>query len=759
MRLLLKDQTTAVLNSAATRVVIGRLSGLLLLFWLSGCSFEEEFGRQPNLSKSPSMTDTNRSEAPLVYPHSPTVDQVDDYFGVSIEDPYRWLEDDVRQSDAVADWVARQNRFTHSRLESLPLRETIRNRLKKLWNYEKFGVPVKQGGRYFYHYNSGLENQSRVFLLDGLNSAPRLLFDPNAWSDDGTVALSGFYPDPTGRYVAYLVQRAGSDWHRIRIRDIQSGKDLPEVLEWMKFTQPSWRRDGSGFYYSRYPESDTRQRFQALNQNQRVYFHRVSTPQQQDIEIYATPDHPEWGHSAEVTPDDRFLVITTWLSTDYRYQISWIDLSRQEHRVLIPGFVHGYSFVGNHGNHFIFRTNDAAPLGRVIEINLENPAPGHWRELVPEQLEQQNVLEQVSYLGGYLVASYLSDAHSAVRVFDLEGKLVRQLHLPGTGTVHGFEGEPDQNETFFSYSSLNQPPIIYRHLVTSGESRHFRESKVSLAPGDFEVKEVFFPSKDGTRIHMFVAHKKGLRLNGNNPTLLYGYGGFNISLTPEFSVPRRVWMEMGGVFAMPNLRGGGEYGEAWHQAGTRTKKQNVFDDFIGAAECLIREGYTRPAKLAIEGRSNGGLLVGAVLNQRPDLFAVALPAVGVMDMLRFQHFTSGRLWTDDYGSSDNPEEFKALLAYSPYHNLKQGIEYPAVLITTADTDDRVVPGHSFKYAARLQQVQAGNKPILIRIENRAGHGLGTPTRKLIDQYADMWAFAAEYLGLDDSQLPGSHRGE
>ncbi len=700
------------------------------------------------------MGEPDADASPLKYPETRVVDQKDDYFGEEIADPYRWLEGDVREHPEVADWVKVQNNLTRRYLDALPERSKIHRRLKSLWNYERYGVPVKRGGHYFYRYNSGLENQDRVFVLDDMAAQPGLLFDPNTWSKDGTVALADFSPDPTGAFVAYLTQQGGTDWHSVRIRDLESGEDLADELSWLKFGGLAWRRDGSGFFYSRYPQTRSGDRHQSPNLNQTLYFHRVGTDQTKDIQVFSTPDEPTWGHAAKVTKDGRYLVITTWLGTDDRNQIRWLKLEAGQTngvnvenakvQTLIGDFESGYVLVGSRDQRLFFLTNHRAPKGRLIAIDLARPELQHWQEILPER---EDMLAEVSLVGNHFFASYLKDAHSAVSIFDEAGNRVRDVELPGIGTTTGFTGEPEDSDTFFSYSSFNQPPIVFHYQIESGTSRVFREAKVKFVPSIYETGEFFYPSRDGTQIHLFVAHKRGIELNGNNPTLLYGYGGFNISLTPEFSVPRLQWMEMGGVFAMANLRGGGEYGEAWHEAGTKQKKQNVFDDFIAAAEFLIKAGYTRPDRLAIEGRSNGGLLVGAVINQRPDLFAAALPGVGVMDMLRFHRFTAGRYWTDDYGSAEELAEFQALLAYSPYHNIAPAIEYPGVLITTADTDDRVVPGHSFKYAARLQKAQSGAKPILIRVESQAGHGMGTPTEKLIDQYSDMWSFAAHQLGM------------
>ena len=684
--------------------------------------------------------------AAIEYPETVKTDHTDTYHGTVVPDPYRWLEDDVRESEDVADWVERQNTVTFGYLESIEERERIEARLRELWDYERYGLPRREGGRYFFEYNDGLQNQDVLYVQEELDGEPRLLLDPNAWADDATVALASWFPSPDGKRLAYLEQDGGSDWRIARVLDVDSGELLEDRLEWLKFTGLAWAKDGSGFYYSRYPEVPEDAKFQSLNTNQAVYFHRLGDPQADDTLVYARPDQPSWGFGAQVTDDGRYLVITVWQGTDDRYQIAVRDLAREDGEVemLIEGFEHDYSLAGNRGSELFFRTSRDAPRGRLIAIDLDRPEPAEWREIIP-QTEQ--VLTQVEHVGGQFVAEYMQDAWSLVKRFDLDGKHLGDVDLPGIGSAGGFFGDPDDTETFYTYSSFDTPPTINRLDLETGESTVFKAPEVAFDPRQYVVEQVFYTSKDGTRVPMFITHRKDLELDGSNPALLYGYGGFNISLTPSFSVTRIAWLEMGGVWAVANLRGGGEYGEAWHKAGTKLDKQNVFDDFIAAAEYLVREKYTNPDKLAIFGGSNGGLLVGAVTNQRPDLFGAALPAVGVMDMLRFHQFTAGRFWVDDYGSAENPEEFAALYAYSPYHNIRPGTEYPAVMVTTADTDDRVVPGHSFKYAAALQAAQGGDAPVLIRIETRAGHGAGTPTDKAIEAYADRWAFLVENLGM------------
>jgi prolyl oligopeptidase len=691
-------------------------------------------------------TPVSAQDVNLVYPKTKTVDQVDDFHGTKVEDPYRWLEDDVRTNSEVADWVTEQNTLTFDYLKSIPQRETILKRMTELWNYEKINAPFKRGGRYYFSRNDGLQNQNVIFQQDTLDQEPKVLLDPNSWSKDGTVALSGMAFSDDGRYVAYGVQQAGSDWHTWRILEIASGKVLEDELKWIKFSGAEWTPDGKGFFYARYPQPDEGAAFTSLNTSMKVYYHRVGTPQASDVLVYERPDHPEWGFQLSVSEDGRYLIITVWVGTDDRYRIVVKDLKEPYGlpSELIDNFDQEYSFVGNDETVLYFKTNLDAPNRRVIAIDLRKPAREDWKEVIPQT---DNALESVGIVGNMFVCSYLRDAKSQVRLHSMDGALIREVEFPGIGTVSGFDGRRKDIDTFYSFSSFASPPVIYRYNMITGESREFRRPDVKFNPNDYETSQVFYNSKDGTKVPMFITHRKGLKLDGNNPTLLYGYGGFNISITPSFSVSRITWMEMGGVYAVANLRGGGEYGEKWHKAGTKQNKQNVFDDFIAAAEWLIENKYTSSKKLAIQGRSNGGLLVGACMTQRPDLYGACLPGVGVMDMLRFHKFTAGRFWVDDYGSADVPEEFPALQKYSPYHNLRGGIQYPATMITTADTDDRVVPGHSFKFAAQLQASQSGTAPTLIRIETSAGHGAGKPTAKIIEESSDELAFLVKSLGV------------
>jgi len=677
------------------------------------------------------------------YPVTATTNQVDVYHGVAVPDPYRWLEDD--HAAATKAWVAAENRVTFAYLATIPQREAIRRRLTELWNYERYGVPFREGSRYFYYKNDGLQNQSVLYTLPTLTAEPTVLLDPNQLSADGTVALSGIAISRDGQLLAYGLSTAGSDWQEWRVRDVASQTDRPEVIKWVKFSGAAWAKDGSGFYYSRYDEPSAAALLTKVNYFHKLYFHRLGTPQSEDRLIYHRPDHKEWSFGGTVTEDGRYLIITSGEGTDPRTRVLYQDLQTPDAPVveLLMDFDADYSFIDNDGPIFWFKTDLDAPRHRIIGVDIRRPARAHWRELVPQAAE---TLTGVSVINHQFVCTYLQDAHSQVKIYDLAGRFIREVQLPGLGTVGGLAGKREDTETFYSFTSFTTPGVIYRLDLNTGQSELFRAPRLKFNPADYETRQVFYASRDGTKVPMFITHKKGLRLDGRNPTLLYGYGGFNISLTPGFSVANLAWMEMGGVYAMPNLRGG-EYGEEWHQAGTKLRKQNVFDDFLAAAEWLIANHYTNPKQLAIAGGSNGGLLVGACLTQRPELFGAALPAVGVMDMLRFQKFTIGWAWTSDYGSSDDPEQFRALYAYSPLHNIKPGTRYPATLITTADHDDRVVPAHSFKFAAALQAAQAGPAPVLIRIETKAGHGAGKPTTKLIAEAADRWAFLVRSLHM------------
>jgi prolyl oligopeptidase len=687
----------------------------------------------------------------IKYIETKRVDHVDTHHGTEVADPYRWLEDDVRESEEVAQWVADQNKITMAHLDSIPQREAIEKRLTELWNFERFSsgdekTYIKAGQRYFFFRNDGLQNQSVLYTMNRLDDEPSELIDPNKWSDDGTVALREVSFSDDGEFLAYSVAEAGSDWRTWKVMNIGNREILDDALHWVKFSGITWTPDGEGFFYGRYNEPEEGAAFQSLNFNQKLFYHRVGTDQSKDLLVYERPDRPEWRFSSDITADGRYLIITVAKGTDDRYRIIYKDLTDPYAFPLdlIDNFDTEYTFVGSAGSTVYFLTELEAPRRRLIATDLRNPDVSNWHEVIPQT---EDTLVAVNLVGNLFFAEYLQDAKSKVRLYTTSGRFFRDVELPGIGSIDGFKGRRTDTETFYTFSNHVTPPGIYRYDILTGESSLVRRSEVKFDPDDFEVKQVFYTSKDGTRIPMFIANRKGLVLNGENPTLLYGYGGFDISMTPSFRISRLGWMDMGGVLAIANLRGGGEYGEEWHNAGTKLKKQNVFDDFIAAAEWLIDSGHTKTSKLAIQGGSNGGLLIGAVMNQRPGLFGAGLPAVGVMDMLRFHKFTAGQYWVDDYGSAENEEEFKALYAYSPYHNVRKGTKYPPTLVTTADTDDRVVPGHSFKYAAALQWAQAGAAPVLIRIETRAGHGGGTPTSKRIEQAADSWAFLAHHLGM------------
>ena len=687
----------------------------------------------------------SNSKQPLTYPTISKSDQIDNYHGTVVADPYRALEDpDTEETKA---WVEAQNQVTFSYLNEIPAREKIKQRLTKLWDYEKYGTPFKEGESYFYFKNDGLQNQSVLYTLPTLESEPRVLLDPNQLSEDGTVALSGIAISENGQLLAYGLSSSGSDWQEWKVRDIATGEDLQDHLQWIKFSGAAWTHDHQGFFYSRYDEPNEKTKLEDVNYYQKLYYHKLGTQQSEDILIYHRSDEKEWGFGGNVTEDGKYLIISIWLGTDSKNLVFYQDLTNLNSEIieLINQFTADYSFIDNDDHIFYFRTDLNAPKGRVIAIDTKKPTSENCQEIIPQAVE---TLESVGILNNQFVADYLQDAHSQIKIFDLKGNFIREVELPGIGSASGFGGKRHDTETFYSFTSFTTPGTIYHYDMKTGKSEIFRQPKVDLNADEYETKQVFYESKDGTKVPMFITHKKGIKLDGNNPTYLYGYGGFNISLTPSFSVSLLIWLEMGGVYAVSNLRGGGEYGEEWHQAGMKLQKQNVFDDFITAAEWLIANNYTKPAKLAIGGGSNGGLLVGACMTQRPDLFGAALPAVGVMDMLRFHKFTIGWAWVAEYGSSENAAEFTNLYAYSPLHNLKPGTAYPATLIITADHDDRVVPAHSFKFAAALQAAHNGNAPVLIRIEIKAGHGAGKPTAKIIEEAADKWGFLVRVLAID-----------
>ncbi|RQH23105.1 prolyl oligopeptidase family serine peptidase [Okeania hirsuta] len=685
------------------------------------------------------------SKEPLTYPITHKTDIVENYHGVEVADPYRWLEDP--NSEETQEWVKSQNEITFNYLAEISEGENIKKRLTKIWDYEKYSVPFKQGDRYFYYKNDGLQNQSILYTLPTLDAEPKVLIDPNKLSEDGTVALSGIAISKDGKLIAYGISKSGSDWQEWRIKNIETGEDLPDVLQWIKFNVPAWKNDNQGLFYSRYEQPQAGE-LEETNYLQKIYYHSLGTPQSDDVLIYEKPERKEWSFNCYVTEDSKYLVITVWQSTDRKNLVFYQDLTIEDAPIveLISEFEAEYRLIDNDDNIFWFVTDFDAPKRRVIAIDINNsPSPSlvtgenkdKWQEIIPETTD---TLRGVGTLNNQFVAFYLKDAHTQVKIFNLDGSPVRNVDLPGIGSVGGFYGKRHDTTTFYSYVSFTTPSTIYQYDMVSGESKIYRQPTVDFNPDEFETKQIFYSSKDGTRIPMFITHKKGVKLDGNNPTILYGYGGFSISLTPNFSISRLVWLEMGGVYAVANIRGGGEYGEEWHKAGIKQQKQNVFDDFISAAEWLIENKWTSSKKLAITGASNGGLLVGACMIQRPELFGAALPAVGVMDMLRFHKFTIGWAWVADFGSPDNPEEFKALYAYSPLHNLKPEKSYPATLVTTADHDDRVVPAHSFKFISALQAAHVGDNPVLIRIETKAGHGAGKPTTKIIEEITDEFAF-------------------
>ncbi len=685
----------------------------------------------------------------LQYPPTRRMDVVDDYFGTKVKDPYRWLEDDRSQETKL--WVQAQNAVTDAYLAGIPERKAILERLTRLQDFERYSAPSKHGGRYFYGRNSGLQPQAVVYVADGPGQEGRVLLDPNTLSRDGTVAVSAIGYADDGKRIAYAVADGGSDWQIWRVRDVDTGKDLADELRWSKFSGASFSKDGKGFYYSRFPPTPEAEKLTAPNYNQKVYYHVIGTAQAEDQLVYERPDQPEWLLSAQVSDDGRWLVVRARKGSGQETSIFVLDLQKPgaKPEPLVDRMDASYQFVDVVGDSFFLLTDRGAPRGRVVAVQLSRPEEKDWKVVVPEA-PGTDVLRAASIVGERLVVTWMRDVKSAVEVFELSGRKVADLPLPGIGTVYGFAGKRTDGETFYVFTGFLAPPSIHRVELPSLAQSVYRKATVDFDPAPYEVTQVFYPSKDGTRVPMFLLHRKGVVLDGKNPTLLYGYGGFNVPLLPAFAVSRAVWLEMGGVYAVANVRGGSEYGKAWHDAGRLAKKQNVFDDFIAAAEWLQKNGWTSPARLALNGGSNGGLLVGAVMTQRPDLLAVALPQVGVMDMLRFQRFTIGGAWRSDYGSSESKVGFETLYAYSPLHRLRKGTAYPATLVTTADHDDRVVPAHSFKFIAELQADQAGPRPVLARIETRAGHGAGKSTQKALEEAADVLAFTLRNL---DMKLP------
>ncbi len=683
------------------------------------------------------------------YPHTRSDSIVETQFGEDVADPYRWLENDVRADPEVRTWVDQQNKLTAAYLDTLPGRDIFAGRLKELFNFQRMGTPRKAGESYFFTRNDGLQNQSVLMVQHGADGTAKLLLDPNSWAKDGATALAEWQPSPNGRFLAYAVQDGGTDWRTLRVIDAETGAALEDDIKWVKFSNIAWTKDNGGFFYSRFAEPQKGAAFQSLNTNQQVWYHKIGTKQAEDRLIYQTPDRPLLGHSAEVTDDGRYILITSSGGTDERYELTVGKLDAKhglgkavKFKTLVGGLDFEWQLAGSVGPNFYFRTNRAAPRGQIVTLNVEQP------RRAPTTIigQTEDAMVGASLVGNRLIVAYLGDARSEAELRELDGSLVSVIPLPSIGSAAGFGGSGGDPETFYTFSSFAVPPSVYRFNTATGKAELFFQPKVAFDPADYVTDQVFYTSKDGTRIPMYVVKRKDT--SAAAPTILYGYGGFNISQTPSFNPTRLAWLEQGGVLAVANLRGGGEYGKEWHDAGRLTRKQNVFDDFIAAGDYLIANNISAKGKLAVEGRSNGGLLVGAVVNQRPDLFAAAIPAVGVMDMLRFNRFTAGRYWVDDYGDPGKEADFKVLRAYSPYHNITPGKDYPAILVTTADTDDRVVPGHSFKYTAKLQASDIGTKPHLIRIETRAGHGSGKPTDKIISETADLWSFVAKWTGLE-----------
>lgn len=689
------------------------------------------------LEISGAMAQSNTNSGSLKYPQTRKTDQVDDYHGTKVADPYRWLEDD--RSAETGAWVKAQNAVTFGYLEQIPYRKQIEKRLEQIINYPRYSAPGRKGDWFYFYKNDGLQNQSVLYRQKGLNGAPEVVIDPNHLAADGTTRLTSFDLSKDGRYAAYALSKAGSDWQEIFVMDMQTLKSLPDKLEWVKFTGAAWQ--GDGFYYSRYDKPGDGQELSSKNEFMKVYFHRRGTAQSADELIYEDKTHPLRYFFAQTTEDERFLILNISEGTDGS-EVWYKDAQSgdKSFKRLFEGFKYNYSVVDNVGDQLLVYHNNGAPNYKVSKID---PKTGALSDFVGEKPEK---LDHANTAGGKLFVNYLKDVTSRIYVYDLAGKLENEVQLPGLGTVGGFGGEKDDKFVFYTFTSFTFPPTIYRYEIATKKTTLFRAPEVDFKPADYETKQVFFKSKDGTRVPMFLTYRKGLKLDGTNPTMLYGYGGFNVSLTPGFSALLIPFLEQGGIYASINLRGGSEYGETWHEQGMKLKKQNVFDDCIAAAEYLIAQKYTSPQKLALRGGSNGGLLVGAVINQRPDLFRVAIPQVGVMDMLRFHKFTVGWGWVSDYGSSDNADEFKAIYKYSPIHNIKPGIQYPATMITTADHDDRVVPAHSFKYAATLQEIYKGPNPALIRIETNSGHGASN-TKKNIETMADIYAFTLWNMGV------------
>jgi prolyl oligopeptidase len=683
-----------------------------------------------------------KQEVKIEYPVTNTVEQNDEYFGTVVADPYRWLEDD--NSAETAEWVAAQNLITQDYLSKIPFRDALKTRFEKIWNFPRYGVPFKKGERYFYFKNDGLQNQSVLYMRESLEDEPQVLLDPNTLSEDGTIALANISPSTDGQLLAYSISRGGSDWNEIVVMRIADRSMLSDTISWVKFSGISWY--GDGFFYSAYDAPAEGQKLSGANQFHKVFYHKLGTPQTEDQLIFQDTENPQRNFYAGLTEDERFVFISESQSTSGN-ALYVKDLTNPNSAFIkiAEGFDNDFQPVDHIDGKILVLTNFNAPLQQLVIIDPANPSPDAWTTVIPES---ENVLQSVSLVGDFMLATYLENANSKAYFFDYQGNKIRELELPSIGTLAGFSGEKGEQTAFYGFTSFTFPSSVYQYDLATHTSSEYTKSEVDFDPEAYNTEQLFFTSKDGTQVPMFVVYRKDLKKNGKNPVLLYGYGGFNISLTPSFSIARLPFLENGGIYVTVNLRGGGEYGESWHKAGTKLSKQNVFDDFIGAAEYLISEKYTNPEKIAILGGSNGGLLVGACMTQRPDLFKVAIPIVGVLDMLRYQNFTIGWAWADDYGRSDESEEmFRYLLGYSPLHNIKEGVNYPATMAITADHDDRVVPAHTFKFMAELQAKHQGSNPVLVRIETKAGHGAGKPTSKMIEENADMYSFIMQNLGM------------
>jgi prolyl oligopeptidase len=723
---------------------------ILSLLALAACASQQQKDPEAVLAVQ-QPPETREEEFRVVYPNTREDETVDDYHGTKVKDPYRWLEDP--DSDETAAWVKAQNKVTFGYLETVPSRKKLKERLTELWNYERYSPPFKEGERYFYFKNDGLQNQSVMYKLDNLEAEPKVLLDPNTWSKEGTTALGGYGFSEDGKHIAYNKSVGGSDWRTWHVMNVETGEALPDEVKWSKFSGASWTHDGKGFFYSRYPEPEKGDEMESANYFMKVYYHRLGTAQAEDVLVYEDKENKKRGFSAWVTEDGDYLMIHVWEGTDSRNRLYYAKLgkggalpSKLKVHKLLDDFDAAYHFVGNDKGKFFIRTDLEAPRGKLIAIDTKKPDRKNWKDLIPQGDDK---LEGVSMIGGGLLAYWLHNAYDVVTFHDLSGKKVRDIELPVIGSAGGFSGKPGDTETFYSLTSFTYPTTIFHLDLKSGKSTVFRKPKVEFDPGAFETEQVFFESKDGTKVPMFLVYKKGMERNGDNPTELYGYGGFNVNLTPAFSVSLVTWLERGGVYAQPTLRGGGEFGEDWHKAGMLDKKQNVFDDFAAAARWLYDNKVTKKDKLFIRGGSNGGLLVGASITQNPDLFGAGIAQVGVLDMLRYHKFTIGHAWVSEYGSADDAEQFKWIYAYSPLHNLKKDTAYPALLVTTADHDDRVVPAHSFKFAAAIQKAQAKDgAPVLIRIDTKAGHGAGKSTAMLIEEIADRYAFIDKALELE-----------